>query len=327
MSKGILFIDDSIFINEKKLSMSTLINDKGQRTLYALHKLLKKDNENIAYLWQQLQDIEKQFFHLSKSTIKSPVSDAISQFYNEARENRHIDNAILERIFVGNTDVEIIDILDTIKDEYIQCIYYRTVYKKRLYEEFCFECYSLFDRIANAIDSSKKQNNNNKFDDYNNIFDFESGQLQKGSAKEKLLLSCYSRAFSLKSLVRVANRYDIAICILSEDYSYMIQVFASLYPEIDNVILVPNKQLHNYRKSNTHLYNDICSQLDDYDYFCLIDDNEVNINAAKSAGWSTILFDYNKNCNDFNDKKLEQNLLQEVKKLIIEKNTHMKKKF
>ena len=300
MSKGILFISDSIFTSEKELSLTDLVNDQGLRTLYALRKLIKKKDENIANLWRQLQKVEKQFFHLDESTIKSPVSDAISQFYNEARENRHIDNAILERIFIGNTDVEIIDILDTIDDVFIHSLYHRIIQKKKLYESFYLECYSLSNRIANAIDSSNNQTKNNKID-----------------SKEDMLLKCFSKDCNMKSAVKTAARHDVAICILSEDDLDMKRVFVKKFPEIKNVIVVPSELLHNHRKDSIDLYIDLCSQLDGYDYFYLIDDHEDNIEAAKFAGWGTSLFD----SSDFKTgKKLEKKLTQEIKKLVSEKD-------
>ena len=304
MSRKIIFISDSIFTSETKLSLTDLINDQGQRALYVLRKLLKKKDENIAYLWQQLQDIEKQFFHLSESTISNPVHDSISYFCKEAMKDEHIDHTIIENIYKTNSDVEIINILDTIEDDYINGFYHRIIQKKKLYESFYSEYYLLSKNIADAIDFSKKTIKKNRI-----------------GSKEAMLLKCFSKDCNMKSVVKIAARYDTTICILSEDDLDMRQAFIKRFPEMQNVIVVPNKLLHNYCKDSIGLYITICSQLDGYDCFYLIDDNEANIEAAKCAGWNTTLFDssdYKKN-NTFKDRiKLEQKLVQEVKKIASE---------
>ncbi len=77
--------------------------------------------------------------------------------------------------------------------------------------------------------------------------------------------------------------------------------------------------MQNYHKNSLFLYRDICSQLDGYDHFYLIDDNEDNIEAAKAAGWSTFLFDSSnyKNSGDFKNKiELEKEVTQKIKKLV-----------
>ena len=96
MSKGILFIDDSIFINEKKLSMSTLINDKGQRTLYALHKLLKKENDLMEMAYQQKIKKEIEMFkrRQKEELIKSNEDNKKQIYLIQKDKNREYDMII-----------------------------------------------------------------------------------------------------------------------------------------------------------------------------------------------------------------------------------------
>ena len=266
--KGIIFINGGDLIKYIK-PYDLLLKDDGFKALYNLH-LLPQSNDDIFDLWESLRDEERFFF--GKNTIRNEVTEAVNNFYVAAMKIPDIVERV-KNICYFAYDHEVIARLDNVEDKKIQKLYHDFINKEKLYDKFCVECVNLSKRISKELSSSEYDN----------------------PRKEVVLKNCKKRC-SLEKIVNLANSHDYAVGILAEgDSSVMTDVYKHLFPEAQEVIVVPHEDYGGYKMDDSSLYHSIRRP---YELVVspsismnLVDNHKINVEAAKKARWNTALIE------------------------------------